>query len=73
MCTLLRQTIKPCISETGVRRGMKAIQELLPCQKLQPYFKPAKRPDLPSDYEVDSDLFTTDENEKKQYENLDLL
>ena len=64
---------KPYLSETGVIRGIKAIQELLPCQKLQPYIKPAKRPDLPGDYEVTSDLFAMNQDEKKQYEKLDML
>ena len=62
--------VKPCLSETEVSRGMKAIQELLPCQKLQFYLKPAKRPDLPSNYKVILDLFTMNEDE---YENSDKL
>lgn len=65
--------VKPCLSETGITRGLKAIQELLPCQKVQSYYKPAKHLDLPSDYEVNSDLFTMDKDKTKQYENSDML
>ena len=48
---------KPNISDSGVRHGCSVINSELPCQKLNHFIKPAKKPILPEDYKVPEDLF----------------
>ena len=52
---------KPKISETNVAHGARQFKHRLPCQELQDYFKPGKKPDLPEDYNVSEDLFEMNE------------
>ena len=54
---------KPNISETNIVHGNKVFQQQLKCQELQPYIKPAKKPDLPPDYCVKEELFTASTEE----------
>ena len=51
---------KPKISETDVSRGDKSFSTSLPFQSLLEFQKPLKKSDLPADYAVDEELFTTD-------------
>ena len=54
---------KPNISETGIVHGSKVFQQQLKCQDLQPYIKPAKKPELPPNYCVKESLFSVSTEE----------
>ena len=49
------QPAKPKVSETSVQHGAKAFHVDLKCQELLKFYKPAKKPDLPSTYQVAND------------------
>lgn len=52
---------KPKMSETLVVHGPQAFKETLPCQKLLEFHKPARHPDLPSSFNVESKVYTSEE------------
>lgn len=49
--------MKPNISETTVIHGAKGLKQELPCQKLQEYIKPARKPDLQESFLVPEELY----------------
>ena len=55
--TVLFQPAKPHVSETTIQHGEKAFKVDLKCQELQKVCKPAKRQDLPANYQVATDQF----------------
>jgi len=46
---------KPKVSETNIRHGSKSFHSELKCQSLLAYHKPAKKPDIPADFEVQAE------------------
>ena len=54
---------KPKISETGIVHGSKVFQQQLKYPDLQPYIKPAKKPELHPNYCVKEDLFSVSTEE----------
>lgn len=50
----------PKILETGVPHRKKQLAQKLDCQSLFPDTKPAKKPSLPSIYEVSKELYKAD-------------
>ena len=50
---------KPKISDTEVKHGPQAFKEVLPCQVLSDFHKPARRPDIPTTYDVQEDVYTS--------------
>ena len=53
--TVLFQPAKPNESETTIQHGEKSFKVDLKCQELQKLCKPAKKPDLPANYQVPTD------------------
>ena len=49
------QPAKSKVSETTIQHGEKAFKVDLKCQELQKFYKPAKKPDLPANYQVATD------------------
>ena len=47
---------KPKVSETNIRHGSKSFHFELKCQSLFDYHKPAKKPDIPTGFEVPAEL-----------------
>ena len=54
-------TYKPKISEAGIVHGPRAFATELKCQQLLEFFKPAKRPDFPSDVIIEPSILEPDE------------
>ena len=53
--TVLFQPAKPNESETTIQHGEKSFKVDLKCQERQKLCKPAKKPDLPANYQVPTD------------------
>lgn len=53
---------KPRVSETRVKHGPTKVDIDLKCQQKRAFFKPAKKPDIPSSYTVPLDLIPLDDN-----------
>ena len=51
---------KPKISDTAMKHGPRAFTDILPCQKLQEFHKPVRRPDVPESFTVKEDTYTSD-------------
>lgn len=64
---------KPNISVSGINHGDKTLKTNLPCQNLQQFFKPAIKPDIPTDITIEDELLKVDDTEKKSENNKDFL
>lgn len=61
--------LKPERSNTFVEHGPRAFKEVLPCQILQDFQMPSKKPDLPTSFKGSDELYTSyiyEESEKKR-------
>lgn len=54
-------TSKPRISDTQVTHGPQAFKDVLPCQILSDFHRPARRPDILPTYKVSDQLYSSDE------------
>ena len=61
---------KPKISDTQVKHGQRAFNQILPCQKLIDIKKPVHRPDIPASYKVENDVYTSPAATSSQLKNM---
>lgn len=57
-------TCKPRVSDTQVTHGPQAFKEILPCQMLYDFRKPAHRPDIPPTYQVSDHIYSSSEQKQ---------
>ena len=55
-------TSKPKISDTQVLHGPKAFKEILPCQVLSEFHKPARHADIPTSYQVSEYIYHSEKS-----------